>query len=250
MIGGSLFRNPGDAAGRAGARTQALQECRGQATQDGPPVKHRRRSPERGVALVVVLVFSSVMLAVMTVLIYMITVGTQMSGSHKQYKTALEAGFGGADILYQIIALRGNTADTNTFLASLNSQGLNAAITTPGTCTGTTAGMPYTDLRTKIMASTTGWSAPCNQSLILDAAQTATYDLRFKLGSYTVYAKIADTVAGNTGGDYALTNTGVVSSGGELPVQSFPSQYTIEVEAENTAVASPERAKLSILYQY
>jgi len=88
-------------------------------------------------------------------------------------------------------------------------------------------------------------------TVAIEPTDPSTYDLKFQLGSYNVYAKIVDTIAGNTGDDYGLTNKGVVSSGsGELPVVSYPSQYTIEVEAENTALSSPERAKLSVLYQY
>ena len=57
-------------------------------------------SNERGIALVMVLILSAIALAIMAALIYMITVGTQASGMQKRYRTALEAGKGGADISY------------------------------------------------------------------------------------------------------------------------------------------------------
>jgi hypothetical protein len=44
---------------------------------------------EKGIVLVVVLVLSAVALALMTAMIYMITIGTQISGLQKRYKTAL-----------------------------------------------------------------------------------------------------------------------------------------------------------------
>ncbi len=84
---------------------------------------------------------------------------------------------------------------------------------------------------------------------------STTYDMKFSLGgslypAYTAYAKIVDTVEGNSGGDEGLIGKGVVSSGsGEISVLSRPYLYTIEVDAENAANPS-ERAKLSILYQY
>jgi hypothetical protein len=84
---------------------------------------------------------------------------------------------------------------------------------------------------------------------------STTYDLRFDLGTspyptYRVYAKIVDTVEGNSGGDEGLLKGGVVLvNTGEIAVLSIPYLYTIEVDAENRDNPS-ERAKLSILYQY
>ena len=77
--------------------------------------------------------------------------------------------------------------------------------------------------------------------------------MKFDLGTtttYRVYAKIVDTVEGNSGGDEGLVKGGVVlSSTGEVSVLSIPYLYTIELDAENPA--NPyERAKFSIIYQY
>ena len=63
-------------------------------------------SNEKGIALVMILILSAIALAIMAGLIYMITAGTQISGMQKRYKTALEAGKGGTDITYQLIAAR------------------------------------------------------------------------------------------------------------------------------------------------
>ena len=212
------------------------------------PRPFMQRAAERGVALVVVLVLSGIMLAIMTALVYMITVGTQMSGSQKQYKTALQAGLAASDILYQIIGYRGNTLSMDDLFDKLDAQGMTVTQTITSSCTGTGTG---SGLTYKIQNSTGLWDdgTYCNQSLIIDPSLASSYDLRMKMGSYTVFAKFVDTVAGNTGDDYNLSNQGVVSSG-ELPVVPIPSQYTIEVDAENTSLATPERAKLSILYQY
>jgi hypothetical protein len=80
------------------------------------------------------------LLALMTTLIYMITTGTRISGLQKRYKTALEAGLGGADIFYQVIALRGQIADISSFTATLNSYGLNVVINDPRHVRAQTAG--------------------------------------------------------------------------------------------------------------
>ena len=217
---------------------------------------------EKGIALVMILVLSAIALAIMAGLIYMITTGTQVSGMQKRYKTALEAGVGGSDITYHLIGLRGETTDTNTLLSDLSA--ISPAITTLSSCSGTNIfGTPLTGLAAKLNTPSTSWSSDCNKdsmAIIPDPPGTnpstsTTYDLRFDLGTspyptYRVYAKIVDTVEGNSGGDKGLLKGGVILvNTGEIPVMSKPYLYTIEVDAENRDNPS-ERAKLSILYQY
>jgi hypothetical protein len=208
-------------------------------------------SSEKGVVLVVVLVLCAVSLALMTALIYMITTGTRISGLQKRYKTAHEAGLGGAEIFYQVIALRGQDVDSF-YTTLLNTYGLSAVTSTPSAC-ATTSGTPYTSIKTKIMASSAIWGPGCNSFLTIDPAVSSTYDMKTELGTttkYNVYAKIVSTFDGNSGADTGLLNKGVVSSNtGEVTVQSIPYLYTIEVVSENAAKPD-ERAKLSILYQY
>jgi hypothetical protein len=222
---------------------------------------HSKIRNEKGIALVMVLVLSAIALAVMAGLIYMLTIGTQISGMQKKYKTASEAAKGGADVTYQLISARGDPG--------IPSIGLN--IITPNTCvTHPTATLPdgtlctaignYTGLATKLNMRTSCWSSGCDSSMSItppppSGPDNTTYDMRFELGAspyptYRVYAKIVDTVEGNSGGDVGLTGKGVVSSGsGEITVVSRPYLYTIELDAENKDNPS-ERAKYSILYQY
>jgi hypothetical protein len=211
-------------------------------------------SSEKGVVLVVVLVLCAVSLALMTALIYMITTGTRISGLQKRYKTAHEAGLGGAEVFYQVVALRGQDADINSFTTTLNSYGLSAVINKPSACTGTNGGTNYTGIAAKIMTSSATWDIiGCNSSLAIDPADSTSYDMKAEVGTttkYNVYAKIVSTFDGNSGADTGLLNKGVVSSNtGEVTVQSIPYLYTIEVVSENAAKPD-ERAKLSILYQY
>lgn len=195
---------------------------------------------EKGIALVMVLVLSTVALLIMAGLIYMLTTGTQLSGMQKRYKTALEAGIGGADIAHQIIGARiDNPVQLEgkfNFLSAFD-------VTTTQTC-----------LTDKLLRSTADWNVACNSSLTIDPGDASTYDISFDLGAapsptYRVYAKIADTVLGNSGGDEGLLKGGVVHSTGEINVASIPFLYTIEVDAQNQANPA-ERAKLSMLYQY
>ena len=199
-------------------------------------------STEKGIALVMVLILAAIALAIITGLIYMITSTTQISGMQKRYRTALEASIGGADVMYQLIAARGNP--------NINYISFAFSPTTPDACL--TAKLNQTTDLTK-------WAACADYakatSSVIDPNDTNTYDFTFVLGSspyptYTSYAKIVSTVEGNSGGDEGLIGKGVVGSGsGEITVMSIPYMYTVEVSTQNTSNPS-EKAKLSILYQY
>jgi hypothetical protein len=189
---------------------------------------------EKGIALVMVLILSAVALGVMAVLVYMLTAGTQISGMQKRYRTALEAGVGGADVTFQLITARGDPG------IPLD----NFIITASANC-----------LTDKLNSSTSAWDPACSSSLVIDPTNPATYDMSFELGTpgfptYKIHSKIVDTVEGNSGGDFGLTKTAVVATGqGEITPMSIPYLYTIEIDSQN--VANPtERAKYSILYQF
>ena len=192
-------------------------------------------SGQQGIALVMILILAAIALAIMAGLIYMITAGTQISGMQKRYKTALDAGFGGADITFQLIAARGDPFDSATETL------LNYHRSLSDTC-----------LADKLNKETADWDAACDKTMTVGSSSN---DMYFDLGAigyptYRVYSKIVDTVEGNSGADEGLIGKGVVASGsGEVTVVSRPYLYTIEVDAENRDNAA-ERAKLSILYQY
>lgn len=191
---------------------------------------------EKGIALVMVLVLSLVALALMSALIYIITIGTQISGAEKQYRTAQEAASGGAEITFQLIAARGNPNIPLT-LFSIPAQNVGGV-----DC-----------LTAKLNQPTPLWDAACSSTLSIDPDIQTTYDMTFQLGSggnaYTVYSKIVDTIEGNSGGDVGLSKGGVVSGSSEITVMSIPYFYTVEIDAQNSTNRN-ERAKYSILYEY
>ena len=212
---------------------------------------------EKGIALVMVLVLAAISLSIMTALIYMLVGGTRTSGIQKRYKTALEAGVGGSEVTYQLVSLRGQATDQTSFINNMNTLGLNASVTTPNTCTRSgiaacSTYAVYTGLAAKLNLPTSCWTG-CDSSVTITPGTNTTYDMRFDIGTtttYRVYAKIVDTVEGNSGGDEGLIKGGVVSANsGEVTVQSKPYLYTIEIDAENSNNRD-ERAKLSVLYQY
>jgi hypothetical protein len=219
-------------------------------------MKELKIQNEKGVALIIVIVLSAVALAIMTALIYMITIGTQISGLQKRYKTALEAGDGGGDVFYQLIATRAEGAGVTSLTSDLTSLGVNFSTnTTSAACTGVVTGSTttYSGLQAKLMTPSSSWTPECNSSTSIDPATPSTYDMKVELGTttkYSVYAKIVATTDGNSGGDLSLKTCGVeCSNSGEVAVMPIPFLYAIEVVSENGAKVD-ERAKLSILYQY
>lgn len=196
---------------------------------------------ERGVALVLVLVLSVMALAMVGALLFMLKTGAQLSASQRFYKTAEEAGTGGAEIFAEFIKLRGVALAT----------GLSGTWITTDTC------LAEKLLKTKVNWSSTACTAP-EQSLLIDAADTTTYDVKFTLGSnpeFTVFGKIVDTVEGNsdTGGIVTsgeLGGAGVVAANsGLVSPPQVPYLYRLEVQSQ--ATTNPrERAMYSVLYAY
>lgn len=212
--------------------------------------------PERGSVLIVVIVLSAVALMVATSLLYMITMGTKLSGMEKRYRTARDASYGAVEVLGQMIFSMQTTTTGETFLASWNYYKPPAI----DTCTGVSGASSATGLRAKIMTPSSSWNANCNKSSVIDPNTPATYDFSFEIGTnpvYKVYAKIIDTVPGNTMGSYAGsevgsgidTHQGTTSTRAELPVEQVPFSYLLEIDTRNKTNAS-EKSRLSVFYQY
>ncbi|MHB1026073.1 MAG: hypothetical protein ACYC24_10280 [Desulfobacteria bacterium] len=177
--------------------------------------------------MVFVLILAAISLAMTLAMLIMVSRGSYVSGQQKRFRTAVEAGRGGMEAMFQMISTRG-------------------IVTTPYTNqVFPTAGA----LGTKLAGPIATWGGLDNTSTI-DPGVVTSYDMRIDLGTYTVYTKIVDTVDGNSGADEGLIKTAVVNAGsGEVTVVSVPYLYTIEVLSQST-VNPTERSKLSILYQY
>ncbi|MGE5190095.1 MAG: hypothetical protein ACM3NF_08575 [Gemmatimonadota bacterium] len=186
----------------------------------------RRTGGDSGIALVVVMLLAAVALAISGGLMYMLARSGYLSGMQKQYKTALEAGVGGTDVAFQVIA-------------------------SGGTLSASAIGLTYdpANVATKLQNRTADWGG-LDSTMTINALDNATYDMTVDLGNYRVYSKIVDTVPGNSAANLGLQNKGVASGGGgEIVVMSTPYLYTIEVLAQRRSNPS-ERAKLSVLYEY
>ncbi|MDA8424264.1 MAG: pilus assembly PilX N-terminal domain-containing protein [Nitrospiraceae bacterium] len=241
-------------------------ECTQTTSGPGKAAPANQRRSEKGIVLVLALILCAVTLAIVTALIYMITSGTQSSGLQKRYRTAFEAGLAASDVMTQVLGIHGDEADVASFVSNslsvINAQENTAVLST---CSGTaymfTSSTPTTisGLAAKILTSSTTWS-PSTGCITSLATGSSSYDLKFQLPGtkpeWNVYAKIVDTVEGNTNGSntggHQLVTTGVVSAkggSGEISSVTLPYQYTVEVEAESTNPGIKERARLSVLYQ-
>ena len=192
-----------------------------------------------GMALVMVLILSVICLAMTSGILYFITESTRMSGSHKRYETANQAANGGSAVMFQLASSRGDVDDFNhpSQLALVN-------LTTPSDDVG-----GVNCITEKLLSNTGDWNAVCNSSLSIDRLDDSTYDMAFDLGTYDVYSKVVDTVAGNTGPDTPLIDTKTVNpDSGEVVVQRIPYIYTIEVQSDLPGLN--ERAKSSVLFFY
>jgi hypothetical protein len=179
---------------------------------------------EKGFAMVFVLILAAISLAMTLAMLIMVSRGSYVSGQQKRFRTAVEAGRGGMEAMFQLISNRGST---------------DALYTMPNALA----------VQKKLAGPLGTWGGLDNSSTI-DPTVNTSYDMTIDLGAYRVYAKIVDTVDGNSGSDEGLVKTAVVNAGsGEVTVVSVPYLYTIEVLSQSTTNAT-ERSKLSVLYQY
>lgn len=175
--------------------------------------------------MVFVLILAAISLVMTLAMLLMVSRGSYVSGQQKRFRTAVEAGRGGMEAMFQMISNRGNPDNT------LYSMPNPAAA------------------QTKLAGPIATWGGLDSASTI-DPAVNTSYDMTIDLGTYRVYSKIVDTVDGNSGADEGLIKTAVVNAGsGEVTVVSVPYLYTIEVLSQSTTNPT-ERSKLSILYQY
>jgi hypothetical protein len=201
---------------------------------------------QRGIALVLVMILALIGLAIVSALIFMGTMGTRLSGAEKFYRNSDEAASGGARVAADMVITNfGNSILTLPSVA----QALGGSF-------GTAAGQAC--LIRKMNNATAAWGGGCTGAMRnMDPADN--WDMTFPLSgapnNYAVFAKVVDTIEGNTsgvivGGGGTLTTGGVGGGGASVvtpPRHSW--MYRIEVQAEDS-VSPRERAMYSILYAH
>jgi hypothetical protein len=189
-------------------------------------------SDEKGIALGMVMVLSLVGLAIAAGVLFIVLRWATAVGMTRQYKTAYEAGVGGAEVTFAAISARDIP-----FITDLD---VTAGAWVDNNCR-----------IAKLNTSTSTWPTGCDNSVAINPGDASSFDLRFDLGNYRVYTKIIDTVEGNSSASMGLDIApGTVNtSTGQVEVVSRPYLYTIEVLSQNQS-RPEERSRISILYQY
>ncbi len=196
---------------------------------------------EEGIALVTALMFTLICLGIVAALMQMLLLQTKVSAVEKNYRNSLEAAYGGTELV------------TKEFIPKLftnYSTGIGPLLTAYASNIGLQASA---GLKTKLSSATSDWGTLSKTLNPKDAP-----DLQFMLkgtgtnGNFKVYAKVVDTVPGNsdtTGIDYLDSGVGVAGSGSGIAPKHNPALYSVEVQGER-ASNPKEKAILSVLYAY
>ncbi|MGA2150640.1 MAG: hypothetical protein ABSG48_00555 [Geobacteraceae bacterium] len=203
---------------------------------------------ENGIALVTSLMLTLISLAIILALLYMITAGTKLSGMQKRYATALDASYGGAEIVakdiipfvFKDIASPNLIGDlTSTYNVSGNSLNLNLSIT-------------QACFQAKLTKDISQWPAGCDAMALPVSGPDLTMQLPSNNGQspYTIYSKIVSTRVGNSDtSGLNLTGAGVAEANNIVYPQSQPFLYKIEIQGQKQGDASVS-ANLEVLYAY
>jgi hypothetical protein len=206
-----------------------------------------------GIALVTALMLTLISLTIVSYLLLMVTAGVKQSGANKRYRTAIDASYGGADIIMKEIIpnIFINTIAVGSFSPTYSADILAHSL---DSC-----------LMDKLTKPSSKWGSGCSNS----ADATVNSDFQLKLNSisasetYTVYTKIIDTVCSDkrpypagkctgsdlSGLDYLGDGSGTAGGSSGVTVQAMPAIYRIEIVGEKTNNPK-EKSKISVLYAY
>jgi hypothetical protein len=198
---------------------------------------------EQGVALVTALMLTLISLTVIMSLLYMITAGVQITGAQKRYKTSLEAAHGGTEVALKDIVpavMRNYSSATLVTQVQSDFSGVSLQVNTTQAC-----------LQSKLGKSSSQWPADCSR--VSDPKQSPDMSFTLQAASgdpFRVYAKIVDTVKGNTDvSGLQLEGSGVAETTPVLTPQHFPFVYRLELQGERASNAK-EQANVSALFAY
>jgi len=203
-------------------------------------IKHLQN--ERGVAMITAILLSLLALVIILGLLYVVSQGTRTSAASKQYKSALDASYGGVEVFTKDLIPQLPGATTT----SLTSVLVGAAPTT---------GDPNCS-QDKLSKVSLDWGACSSAAKAVNPKDSAdaTFSLRGQAGqsNFNVYAKIVDTQPGNSdtsGSELLDSGSGVAYGAAGVSPKHMPATYRIEVQSEKST--NPlEKANLSVLYAY
>ncbi|GFO66844.1 type IV pilus minor pilin PilX [Geomonas limicola] len=203
---------------------------------------------QKGVALVVSLMFALICLAMILALLYFVLATTKNTGAQTRYRSSLEASYGGTDLLTKTVIPRLFSNYSTGYLSLMQDFGgsntLNMTIGSKSV------------LKEKMFTDTADWSGLAMKTTNPKQSPDITFTLPGQNGSpgYKVYTKIVDTTKGvglvdASGIDYLDSGIGVAGAGSATQTMRTPNIYTIEVQGEK-ATNPKEKASLSVVYAY
>lgn len=223
---------------------------------------------EKGVALVTSLMFTMISLVICMALLSMVLSGARTSGAYKRYKTALDASYGGTEIVTKDLIGQALKIPPDTAASAFTTQFTTAM----GTFLPNRSFSACLQMRTNL--PTREWTGACaNPTIDPKSGSDIMFNLNAGTGpQYTVYTKIVDTrewrftsfstssagipvllskkIAGNT--DRSSTETlvkGATAGGNSVKVPHYPYVYKIEIQGER-AVNAVEKANITAMYAY
>jgi hypothetical protein len=215
-------------------------------------MKHLRN--ERGMALATALMLTLLSLALILAVLYYLTQATQQSAASKRYKNVLEATGGGAEFFSKELLPQIFTGtSTGDLLNNVNYQQIGLSFGAYSSC-----------LKQKINNSTANWNTTlCGGAATKINDPKVAPDVTFKLNAlpsqpkFQVFAKVVDTVAGNSdtsGYSNGMLDSGsgvayAGSTGSSIAPMHVPALLTIEVHGERETNPK-EKARLSVVYSY
>jgi hypothetical protein len=199
----------------------------------------------KGIALVTALMLTFISLLIVTSLLYVITRGITTSAHQKEYRTTLEAAYGGVEIVAKdLLPLMMEKFDSTqleddligSFDSTLNMELLSEDC-----------------IKEKLRSNTSDWSTDCKKVTEITATD---YDIKFDLSSTTknpfiVYSKIIDTTKGNTDmSGLELSGSGAAEIGSSVvhPPHN-PYLYRIDIMSEQRDNPNAQ-SNIEVLYAY
>jgi hypothetical protein len=202
---------------------------------------------ERGVALVTALLITMISLVIVIGVLYMVIQNTRMTGTQKVYRNAVEASYGGTDVVLKEVLPRFFIGESTADILAAFPEDMNMEFTSniDGTC--------FRDKLNKIPGQ---WNLNCPaESTNMDPRIAP--DVRFEVRGtsnqrFVVFSKIVDTSPGtpyiNPEGT-ELLGLGVTASSGSGASKGKHYVYRVEVAGQLLDNAG-ERGHLSVLYEY
>lgn len=197
-----------------------------------------------GIALVTALMLTMISLTIIMAVMYIVTQSITQSGQLKKYRTALDASYGGSEIVVKDIlpvVFQNYSASPSDFSATVQGAFSDVGLQV----------LNQNCLQSKLTKSTSVWPANCNNSSNPKKSPDMSFNLQAASGNpFIVYSKIVSTVVGNSDtGGLQLEGSGVAESSSLLTPQHFPYIYTMEVQGERQNNPTTQ-ANIEVLYAY